>query len=339
VLELRAADAPAALSQHERTSYVLFFTNVFASLEDEMVRAQALRLVSLPLWHALSPGRLQLELHGQPALAKRWKALLKKDAKAAKEAAKKGGGGEGEGGGGGGGEHVPAARRAEATFVPGLIDELLASLAAADEALAAAEVARAGGGAGGGGGGPEPMEVEGEVEGGAGAAEAEAEGEEEEGESSDEEQEEEEQEGADGQEAAAEEQAGEQADGEQQQHEQQQEQEQAQEPAAAANGVAAAKGAKGAKPRAAKKPRKPRGPRGPDRGLLLHVERCVELVIDLLSQLPTRRFVHAVLEDRAVAVKARLSGLYRWPRADRCGRGGLVYCRGDVGRGVTGPRV
>ncbi|KIY98425.1 intron-binding protein aquarius [Monoraphidium neglectum] len=100
VLELRAADAPAALSQHERTSYVLFFTNVFASLEDEMVRAQALRLVSLPLWHALSPGRLQLELHGQPALAKRWKALLKKDAKAAKEAAKKGGGGEGEGGGG-----------------------------------------------------------------------------------------------------------------------------------------------------------------------------------------------------------------------------------------------
>ena len=36
------------------------------SLEDEAVRAQALRLVSLPLWHALSRGRLQLELHDQP---------------------------------------------------------------------------------------------------------------------------------------------------------------------------------------------------------------------------------------------------------------------------------
>ena len=45
--------------------------------------AQVLRLVSLPLWRALSPGRLQLELHAQPALAKKWKALQKKDAKAA----------------------------------------------------------------------------------------------------------------------------------------------------------------------------------------------------------------------------------------------------------------
>lgn len=36
------------------------------SLEDEAVRAQVLRLVSLPLWHALSRGRLQLELHDQP---------------------------------------------------------------------------------------------------------------------------------------------------------------------------------------------------------------------------------------------------------------------------------
>jgi intron-binding protein aquarius len=43
------------------------------SLEDEMVRTQALKVVSLPLWHALSEGRLQLELHAQPALAKHWK--------------------------------------------------------------------------------------------------------------------------------------------------------------------------------------------------------------------------------------------------------------------------
>ena len=56
------------------------------SLEDEMVRGQVLRLVSLPLWHALSSGRLQLELHAQPQLTKHWKSLLKKDSKAAKKA-------------------------------------------------------------------------------------------------------------------------------------------------------------------------------------------------------------------------------------------------------------
>ena len=51
-----------------------------------MVRGQVLRLVSLPLWHALSSGRLQLELHAQPQLTKHWKSLLKKDSKAAKKA-------------------------------------------------------------------------------------------------------------------------------------------------------------------------------------------------------------------------------------------------------------
>jgi intron-binding protein aquarius len=51
------------------------------SLENEMVRPLVLRLVSLPLWRALSAGRLQLELHAQPQLAKHWKALAKKEAK------------------------------------------------------------------------------------------------------------------------------------------------------------------------------------------------------------------------------------------------------------------
>ncbi len=50
-----------------------------------MVRSQVLRLVSLPLWHALSKGRLQLELHNQPQLAKHWKHLAKKEAKAAQQ--------------------------------------------------------------------------------------------------------------------------------------------------------------------------------------------------------------------------------------------------------------
>ena len=55
------------------------------SLEEELVRGQVLRLVSLPLWHSLSRGRLQLELHDQPQLARHWKHLAKKEAKAAKE--------------------------------------------------------------------------------------------------------------------------------------------------------------------------------------------------------------------------------------------------------------
>ena len=73
------------------------------SLEDEAVRAQVLRLVSLPLWHTLSRGRLQLELHDQPQLAKHWKHLAKKEAKAA--AAQEG--------------YVAVQQRAEATFLPG----------------------------------------------------------------------------------------------------------------------------------------------------------------------------------------------------------------------------
>jgi len=284
-MELRAPASLSAMAQHERTSYVLFATNVFASLEDEMVRAQALRLVSLPLWHALSPGRLQLELHAQPALAKRWKALAKKDARAAKDAAK--------GGGGEGAAHVPAALRAEATFIPGVVDELLGSLAAADEVLAAA----AAGGAVAANGGAVAMEgVVEEAVGGAAADGGEEEEEEEESEGeSDEEQEVVEEAAAAAAAAvpaAVEETAA----------------------AAAAQPAAAAAGAK-----SGPKGRRVRGPRlGPGYPLLLHIERCVELVVDLLSQLPTRRFVHSVLDDRALMVKARLSGLYRAKQGDRC---------------------
>lgn len=90
-----------------------------------------LRLVSLPVWHGLSPGRLQLELAAQPPLAKRWKALLKKEAKAAKAAAK---------GAAPAAEGVAAAPaelpRAESAFVPGMLAEFLACLARVDELLA-----------------------------------------------------------------------------------------------------------------------------------------------------------------------------------------------------------
>lgn len=43
---------------------------------------------------------------------------------------------------------------------------------------------------------------------------------------------------------------------------------------------------------------------------LLYCERGVELLTDLLSQLPTRRFVHTLLEDKAVLIKCKLSALH-----------------------------
>ena len=119
------------------------------SLENEAVRAQVLRLVSLPLWHALSRGRMQLELHDQQQLAKHWRHLAKKEAKAAQQArrgrrrkqqpaSRCAPGGPGvraarltsrlapraqEG-------HVPVEKRPEATFLPGLLDEFVATLEA-----------------------------------------------------------------------------------------------------------------------------------------------------------------------------------------------------------------
>eukprot|EP00854_Cymbomonas_tetramitiformis_P019254 gene19254-23016_t len=44
---------------------------------------------------------------------------------------------------------------------------------------------------------------------------------------------------------------------------------------------------------------------------LLYCERFLEFVIDLLSQLPTRRFVRTLLDDNALVVKCRLSNLYQ----------------------------
>ncbi|PNW82948.1 hypothetical protein CHLRE_06g300750v5 [Chlamydomonas reinhardtii] len=175
------------LKLHERTAYVLFMIRSFQSLEDEMVRAQVLRLVSLPLWHALSPGRLQLELHAHEALAKHWKAAAKKEAKAAAKKAKKGEeGGEG-------GSYVPVTQRPETRFLPALMDEFLAVL---DQVVVP--------------------------------------------------------------------------------------------------------------------PKLPGCYPSLNRGALLYCERFLEFLIDLLSQLPTRRFVRTLIDDRQLLVKVRMSGLFKY---------------------------
>ncbi len=57
----------------------------------------------------------------------------------------------------------------------------------------------------------------------------------------------------------------------------------------------------------------PPGTHSPSPHAILYCERFVEWLIDVLSQLPTRRLVHALLRDKAVLVKAKLSSLYTHP--------------------------
>ncbi|KAJ1615560.1 hypothetical protein T492DRAFT_851513, partial [Pavlovales sp. CCMP2436] len=65
----------------ERSLVVRFLTHCFASLEVEMVRAPALRLVSLPLWTQLNERARTAQLGKTPGLAKHWKHLCKKEGK------------------------------------------------------------------------------------------------------------------------------------------------------------------------------------------------------------------------------------------------------------------
>lgn len=65
------------LSYREQTAFLTFLSHAFESLENEVVRRSALRLLSLPTWLAVSPSRVDLELTKYPALQKPWKRVLK----------------------------------------------------------------------------------------------------------------------------------------------------------------------------------------------------------------------------------------------------------------------
>ncbi|GMH36875.1 hypothetical protein BSKO_04748 [Bryopsis sp. KO-2023] len=185
VLKLKDHDG---MRMHEKTAYLMFMINSFQSLENEMVRSQVLKLVSLPLWHSLSSGRLKLELHAHPALSKRWSRLAKKESKQAKSNP----------------AHVPITQKPEATLIPALLSMFLNAL---DSCLK-----------------PTTMDTD---------------------------------DGRDGGEAEE------------------------------LSGV--------------------------DLGVVRFCERFVEFLVDLLSQLPTRRFVRTVLDDRAILVRCKMSDLYRRP--------------------------
>lgn len=82
---LNLKDQGRELNVAEKTNYLLFVIHCFQSLEDEMVRGPVLKLVTLQLWHYLSPGRLQMELSLHEQLIEHWKKLVKKEARAAKK--------------------------------------------------------------------------------------------------------------------------------------------------------------------------------------------------------------------------------------------------------------
>lgn len=149
-----SAEGASPMTDDEHTRWVVFFVRAFQSLEDELVRAQVLRLVSLPMWYTLAPTDLAAQLAAQvrphplppspsphqphalpvvwqPHLSRTWKKLEKRKAKEAQAAV------------------PPASSRHEREFVPGLLQLFLATLQRAE----AGAHGEAEGGAGGEGGG------------------------------------------------------------------------------------------------------------------------------------------------------------------------------------------
>ncbi|KAJ8600931.1 hypothetical protein CTAYLR_005054 [Chrysophaeum taylorii] len=89
----------------EREAVVGFLAVCFGSLEHATVRKVALRLVSLPLWASLSPARRERELAAFPELARRWAAASRNT----------------------------AAKSAERTYVPSLVEHFLGVINIEDE--------------------------------------------------------------------------------------------------------------------------------------------------------------------------------------------------------------
>ncbi|XP_017083650.2 RNA helicase aquarius [Drosophila eugracilis] len=73
----KAKEANSSL--RERTALLMFINHCFNSMEIDLCREQAKRLVSLSMWHCLQPGRREQELREVPEWRKYWKRLLKKE--------------------------------------------------------------------------------------------------------------------------------------------------------------------------------------------------------------------------------------------------------------------
>lgn len=62
----------STLSTQQQTNLLVFFINIYQSLENGAVRQCALRYLSLPIWQSLTHERLQMELDANPQLRRHW---------------------------------------------------------------------------------------------------------------------------------------------------------------------------------------------------------------------------------------------------------------------------
>ncbi|XP_071786990.1 RNA helicase aquarius-like [Asterias amurensis] len=82
VMEFCLEDDEAKVNIKEQTILMGFLIHCFNSLEVDVIREQVQRLVSLPMWVNLLPGRLEKELQLYPKYKKFWNIVKKVDAKA-----------------------------------------------------------------------------------------------------------------------------------------------------------------------------------------------------------------------------------------------------------------
>ncbi|XP_030376024.1 RNA helicase aquarius [Scaptodrosophila lebanonensis] len=75
----RQGTKEASSTLRERTALLMFLNHCFNSMEIELCREQAKRLVSLSMWHCLQPRRRDQELREVPEWRKYWKRLQKKE--------------------------------------------------------------------------------------------------------------------------------------------------------------------------------------------------------------------------------------------------------------------
>ena len=65
----------SCLSIYQQAELIKFFTHIFQSLENEVLRKCALRYLSLPIWQSLTSERLDLELELNPHIRRHWQHL------------------------------------------------------------------------------------------------------------------------------------------------------------------------------------------------------------------------------------------------------------------------
>ncbi|KAM9381229.1 RNA helicase aquarius [Phaethornis superciliosus] len=86
ILKASLVENDSEYSLHEQTVLLLFLDHCFNSLEVDLIRSQVQQLISLPMWMALQPKRLEQELKKTPKLKKFWNLIKKNDEKIDEEA-------------------------------------------------------------------------------------------------------------------------------------------------------------------------------------------------------------------------------------------------------------